>query len=328
MEEAGLLLVDDDAFVLRLLAAVFRRRGIPVATAESGEEALRAFERCPPELVLADVMMPGMSGYELCREVRARGHVDIPFIFCTSLSGQADRVSGLRAGADDYITKPVNTEELVLRVSAHLDRIRHIRQLQRHRAEPAATPPPHPPVEQVLNGQIGGLGVADILQVAALLRKGPLRVHFVHEDGGQGTICLDGNRVVHAACGALAGRRAFLEMLLWQHGSFGIEEKACDCAPNLSLSLDEAILEGLAEIDELRALRQSLPAERMRVERRSALLRRGLTTEVADLVARLEVRPEVAAAVEGSALSEVEALRALVLLASEGFLVAEGGPAA
>ena len=116
-----ILVVDDDATNRALIRAYLADDG-RVVEAASGPEALQLLRAEPIDLLLVDVMMPGMSGYELCREVKGRtsGDVLLPVLMLTALTEQESRNAGLEAGADDYLNKPVNRHELRLRVAAFL----------------------------------------------------------------------------------------------------------------------------------------------------------------------------------------------------------------
>jgi len=122
-EDADILVVDDDAMVARTIERTLRAGGFRVQVANSGVEALRIAHRKPPALMVLDVMMPGMDGFEVCRHVRIDPLLrDLPVLFLTARSKEEDRIEGLRAGADDYLTKPFNLDELYLRVRAILRR--------------------------------------------------------------------------------------------------------------------------------------------------------------------------------------------------------------
>ncbi len=113
-----ILVVDDDARNRKLLADLLTAEGYEVTTADSGEEALR---RAPPDLMLLDVVMPGISGYEVCRAVRADPRTAIlPVVMVTAVDPGEERLRGLEAGADDFLAKPVDPEELLVRVRSLL----------------------------------------------------------------------------------------------------------------------------------------------------------------------------------------------------------------
>jgi two-component system response regulator RegX3 len=99
---------------------MLRREGYEVDVAATGPEALTAFERSGADLVLLDLMLPGLSGTEVCRELRARSHV--PIIMVTARDSEVDKVVGLELGADDYVTKPFSSRELVARIRAVMRR--------------------------------------------------------------------------------------------------------------------------------------------------------------------------------------------------------------
>ena len=130
MEELSrgrVLLVDDERALLETLAEVLEAAGFSVDTASDGREALRRIEAKEPEVVVADVEMPGMDGYELCRRLRSSGRQDIPFLFCSGRDAPAALLEGLRAGADDYIHKPASAVELTLKLRRQVDRVRALR---------------------------------------------------------------------------------------------------------------------------------------------------------------------------------------------------------
>lgn len=115
-----ILVVDDEESYRDALSIALDREGFSVITAADGAEALAAFDRDHPVLVLLDVMLPKMSGIDICREIRSRSSV--PIIMVTAKNAEIDTVVGLEVGADDYITKPFSLRELVARVRALLRR--------------------------------------------------------------------------------------------------------------------------------------------------------------------------------------------------------------
>lgn len=115
-----LLIVDDEPAILETVEIKMRREGFSTFTADSAEEALRLFRRVRPDLVILDVMLPGRSGFDLCRAIRKDSAT--PILFVSARADEADRVQGLELGADDYLAKPFNLGELAARVKAILRR--------------------------------------------------------------------------------------------------------------------------------------------------------------------------------------------------------------
>jgi two-component system, OmpR family, response regulator RegX3 len=115
-----LLLVEDEKSIAEGLAITLEAEGFQVAWVKDGLDAIGAWERVRPDLVVLDLMLPGMSGTEICRTLRSRS--DVPIIMLTARDAEVDRVVGLELGADDYVTKPFSTRELVARIKAILRR--------------------------------------------------------------------------------------------------------------------------------------------------------------------------------------------------------------
>jgi DNA-binding response OmpR family regulator len=115
-----ILIVDDEPIVREVVAQYLRQEGFSVEAAADGHEALRAFARARPDLVLLDLMLPGVDGLEVCRLIR--GQSNIPIIMLTAKGDEIDTVIGLGVGADDYVAKPFSPRELVARIKAVLRR--------------------------------------------------------------------------------------------------------------------------------------------------------------------------------------------------------------
>ncbi|MCC6312907.1 MAG: response regulator transcription factor [Thermomicrobiales bacterium] len=120
MRKQMVLVVDDEPAIVRLVRAKLQADGYAVIAAGGGEEALRLLETERPDLIVLDLMMPGMDGFETLRRVRERDQT--PVILLTARTGDADKLRGLQGGADDYVTKPFNPDELAARVAAVLRR--------------------------------------------------------------------------------------------------------------------------------------------------------------------------------------------------------------
>lgn len=121
MKGRRILIVEDEPALLRGLADVFRSKGCEVVTAADGEAGLERALAANPDLILLDIMLPKMNGYEICRELRQHG-LDLPIIMLTAKGQERDIILGLNLGADDYVTKPFKLGEVVARVNAFLRR--------------------------------------------------------------------------------------------------------------------------------------------------------------------------------------------------------------
>ena len=115
-----IMIVDDDPNIVQLIRLYLTRDGYDVVSFERGDEALAAFKQDPPSLMVLDIMLPGMDGWSVCREVRKISQ--IPIIMLTAKDDTFDKVLGLELGADDYMTKPFDGKELLARVKAVLRR--------------------------------------------------------------------------------------------------------------------------------------------------------------------------------------------------------------
>ncbi|MEH7460439.1 response regulator transcription factor, partial [Bacillus sp. JJ1127] len=127
MKQQSILIVDDDADIVQFIEVQLKQEGFKVLRAYNGEEALCILDTNDIQLVILDIMMPGMDGIEVCRKTREK--YNIPVIFLSAKSSDIDKVIGLSTGADDYIVKPFSTIELVARVKAQLRRYTYFNQV-------------------------------------------------------------------------------------------------------------------------------------------------------------------------------------------------------
>jgi two-component system KDP operon response regulator KdpE len=117
------LVVDDEGAIVRLLRATLEADGFAVITADRGEQAIRLLNQERPDLIVLDVMMPEMDGFETLRRIRSDSQVPtVPIIMLTARTGDVDKLKGFQSGADDYVTKPFNPDELLARIAAVLRR--------------------------------------------------------------------------------------------------------------------------------------------------------------------------------------------------------------
>jgi DNA-binding response OmpR family regulator len=153
-----LLIVDDDPKWLRIVSLYFTGRSYRVTSALNADDALTAIEDDRPDLIIADIVMPGLDGYELCRRVRRTAATrTIPFIFLTGRDEDRDKAKARKVGADDYLTKPCPLDRLAQRVEAAMDRIEQARRL---------------PVADIgLSGRIEAVNLLDLIQTIELEQK-------------------------------------------------------------------------------------------------------------------------------------------------------------
>lgn len=120
-QQQKILVADDEASIRRILDTRLSMMGFVVITAADGEEALQVFQHQEPDLIILDVMMPKLNGYQVCQALRQES--DVPIIMLTALSDVADRITGLEMGADDYMVKPFSPKELESRIRCILRRV-------------------------------------------------------------------------------------------------------------------------------------------------------------------------------------------------------------
>jgi DNA-binding response OmpR family regulator len=139
----NLLIIEDDEIVARTIERSLRGQEFKITTVNSGVDGLKTARRAIPDLVILDVVMPGMDGYTVCREMRADPLLAyVPILFLTAKVKDEDKIAGFVAGADDYLTKPFNVDELILRVRAILRRTQaaKVSATQASNGEGGATP--------------------------------------------------------------------------------------------------------------------------------------------------------------------------------------------
>ena len=175
-----ILIVDDEPNMLRLGEYALKTAGYETLTAETGMKALKLVQTERPDLVILDLMLPDVSGMEVCQQLRAKPETaDLPIIMLSARGRVSDKVSGLKAGADEYVTKPVDWDEMVARVSALLERTRRLRT-----AQPAK-------LGKVIGfiGAKGGVGTTTVaLNVASILAAQKKTVIVGEIRSGYGTL--------------------------------------------------------------------------------------------------------------------------------------------
>lgn len=164
--DAKILVVDDDLDTVRLIGMMLERRGFEIIAAQDGDQALAKIRTERPDLVLLDIMMPGIDGFEVCRRLRADpGASDLPVVMLTAKTQLYDKVAGFQAGADDYLTKPIHPDEFASRVETIL--------LRASRRESPGEPPSRRAKVFGFLGSKGGVGTTTLaVNVAVSLAGG------------------------------------------------------------------------------------------------------------------------------------------------------------
>ncbi|WP_330960488.1 response regulator [Photobacterium sp. 53610] len=181
-----LLVVDDEPVNLQVVTSFLRIAGYRVITAENGAQALNIMENQQPSLILLDVMMPGMNGYEVCQELRTRYSLtELPIIMLSALGQAQDRVKGFESGANDYLSKPFHKDELSARIRAHLQAAQTER--QRHENQALQQEIRHREQVQValLDTQTRLLGLLESTSEAILCAREDGRIRYANNAAGQ-----------------------------------------------------------------------------------------------------------------------------------------------
>ncbi|AJR09910.1 sensory box sensor histidine kinase/response regulator [Photobacterium gaetbulicola Gung47] len=181
-----LLIVDDEPVNLQVLHNFLRLEGYRVITAESGLQALKLVESHQPALMLLDIMMPEMSGYEVCEQLRQRYNMlDLPIIMLSALGQVQDRIRGFESGANDYLTKPFNKEELTARIGAHLKAGQTERQLKENQRLAEEIERREQVENSLLETQNRLLGLLESSNEAILCVQGGGRIRYANAAAGK-----------------------------------------------------------------------------------------------------------------------------------------------
>lgn len=233
-----ILVVDDELSMLELLTSVLSKNGYQVASADSGERALECVDEDAPDLIISDVRMPGIDGWEFFRKVRLHPRAQsVPFIFVTGLNTAPDRVRGLQMGADDFISKPFSLEELLARVERSLTR-------QRKRVEEV------PRSSEGIQGKLGYFSLIDMIQILELNRRSAV-ITLKHKED-EGKLYVHDGVIEGVSVNGTFDFRRFYKLLLWENAEFIVGEYAAEVPPNARVALParELILESARMYDE------------------------------------------------------------------------------
>jgi CheY-like chemotaxis protein len=243
-----ILAVDDSPMITEMIRDAFEVEGYRVFTAGDGAAALNLALAENPDLIIADITMPGLDGWELCSQIRSNPFTSfIPFIFLTVRNQAPDRIRGLQMGADDYLTKPFAMEELKARVNLIFQRMLKTQEavLLRRR--------------NTLSGTTRDMGLSDLIQMFAANQKtGLLKISRVGKPTGR--IAFSAGQVIRVELGAARGQKALFRLLDWPDAQFEVDPLTdLDRDESLSEKSEALLLEGARQLDELHHLEQEYP---------------------------------------------------------------------
>jgi len=282
MLKLKILVIDDSPVVREMVRDAFEKEGFRVIEAPSGEEALKIAWQEHPDLIIADIKMPGIDGWEVCSQLRKHPYTSfVPFIFLTEKTEVSDRIKGLEMGADDYITKPFIPEELVARARAIFNRI-----LKREEEKIIKS--------RGLSGSTQMMDLADLLQLFALNTKtGILKV--VSDKGELGRIGFVEGRLNRAEIEKIKGVKALRRMLRWSGAHFEVEPFLNEKEPSSEFigRIEEFLLSARKEEDELKKLEKELSRKSLLERMVSSVNFKEISKLEAKLLSHLEVRVKV-----------------------------------
>jgi len=232
-----ILIVDDNPSVLKLLNISLSKAGYNIVEADNGETAFEVANREHPDIIISDIMMPQMDGIELCWMIRENSEVPlVPFIFLTSFDDSEMEIRGFRAGADEYLSKPIDRKELLERVADLLERTGKLKTIE----DTTNT-------KKAFSGDLKDLSIVELVQMLNLNKKsGILKI----EGDKSGEIYLKNGHLCGAKSPAGEGEEAVYELVAIDNGTFNFELSEHDLPQNITNSTMNVIMEACRIMDE------------------------------------------------------------------------------
>ncbi|MCK4233113.1 response regulator [candidate division WOR-3 bacterium] len=222
MAKSKILVVDDNAYLVDILSFSLEMENYEVLKAYDGEEALKIIFDTPPDLILADIMMPKMDGFELCKKTKDNSKTkDIPFLFLTAKGKLDDQLKGFSLGGDDYIVKPFNLNDLLKKIA------KSIEQYKEKGSEEAEIPQ---------EGKIIEFPILKILQLIKLNKQTATITTTVSNDVGK--IYIKDGKIVGAETSVSKDRSAIELIFSWKDGNFKIERSIPQNLSETEISLE------------------------------------------------------------------------------------------
>jgi DNA-binding response OmpR family regulator len=235
-----ILIVDDNPNVLKLLNISLSKAGYDIVEAENGELAYELANKEQPDIIVSDIMMPQMDGIELCWMIRENSKVPlVPFIFLTSFDDSEMEIRGFRAGADDYLNKPIDRKELLKRVEELLDRKDKLKSIEDTTES-----------KKAFSGDLKDLSIVELVQMLNLNKKsGVLKI----EGAEKGEIYLKNGDLYAAKTETKSGEDAIYELVTYSEGLFDFVVSDQEVDKNINNSTMNVIMEACRIMDENRS---------------------------------------------------------------------------
>ena len=243
--QCKVLVVDDDPILVISLKLHFSDIGIEFEVAGDGQEALEKLESFEPDIILSDIMMPRMDGYELRKQLRQNPDTArIPFIFMSARCGITDQMTAFRLGIDDYVCKPFQISDLVERMQRAIERARKIRSF-------------HSKAD--FSGDLTQMVWTDMLQIMELNHKSGVLVFRKTSGEPIGRILFSNGRLVSAQAGPFEGEEAFFTLMIMKKGSFEFSDKTVKVPNTIKSNNSSLLLQGSQMIDKYKKLLRFVP---------------------------------------------------------------------
>lgn len=235
-----ILIVDDNPNVLRLLNISLTKAaaGYEIIEAENGEVAFEIANREKPDLIISDIMMPQMDGIELCWMIRENSEIPlVPFIFLTSFEDPEMEIRGFRAGADEYLNKPIDRKELLQRVEELLARTKNLKQMEAKSES-----------QKGFSGDLRDLSIVELVQMLNLNKK--TGILHIHTEKVKGKIFLKDGHLFAAETDSQTGEEAMYELVAQESGTFNFQVTDFTYERNIHNSTMNVIMEACRIMDE------------------------------------------------------------------------------
>jgi DNA-binding response OmpR family regulator len=310
-----LLAVDDNRLILRVIEDFFAPRGWDVAKAENVAAARSQLEGASPDVIVSDILMPGIDGWTFFEDVRKRKETEsVPFVFLTVERELPQRLRGLNLGADDYMTKPFAVEELFVRIERLLERNASVKQAKGQEGD------------ALLAGTVEHLAISDLLQILALNGKdGTVRLS---RGAAEGRIEFVGGKIFDAQTASTRGTKALFRMLGWADASFRVMAREGDLPLRTIVAATSTVLmDGVVSLDEWARWAELLPEPEARLsladDARGLLKSQPLRPVEYDVLSRAKAGATLAAAIDESPHTDAQVAEAICTLLARGIVLSD-----